>query len=175
MQMKAGADASISSWGPVNLDVFCIGTDNQLKHRPFRSGSGWHAWENQGGILTAGVDSVSWGNNRIDVVSRNSNSRMVHKAWDGSQFTAWTERGGSLAGTPTISSGALGHLDVLATAVDGNIWKRSYDLSWELDFGRVGVAGSEPDAVSWGPGRIDMAVRDPASGNIQHLLVDNNR
>ena len=169
MQMKF--DPGISSWGSGNLDIFCVGTDNSQKHRAYRP-DGWHGWENLGGILTAGIDAVSWGVNRIDMVSRNSNSKVVHKAWDGS-WSSWTDRGGSLSGsTPTIASHASGHFDIFASFVDGNVWKRSYELAWELDFGKVGGALSEPDAVSDDAGRFDMV--GLLNGNVRHASIRNN-
>jgi hypothetical protein len=170
MQMKF--DPGISSWSGGNLDIFCVGTDNAQKHRAFRS-DGWHGWENLGGILTAGIDAVSWGVNRIDMVSRNSNSKVVHKAWDGSGWSSWTDRGGSLSGsTPTIASHSNGHFDIFATFVDGNVWKRSYELAWELDFGKVGGAITEPDALSDAPGRFDMV--GLIGGNVRHGSIRNN-
>ena len=68
------SDPAVSSWGPGRLDVFYIGTDQQLKHR-FRwdGGSTWAPGEDTIGGLALDVTppgAVSWGPGRIDVFAR---------------------------------------------------------------------------------------------------------
>jgi hypothetical protein len=99
---------------------------------------------------------------------------MVQKAWTGS-WSPWTDRGGSLAAgvAPTIASHASGHFDIFATFQDGNVWKRSFDLGWEPDFGQVGGAITNPDVVSDDVGRFDMVGID-SNAMVRHASVRNN-
>jgi hypothetical protein len=163
---------TIASQGFGSLDMFCIGTDNQLWSRAYRSATGWGAWTARGGVLTTAADAQA-SNGRVDLVSRNSWNRLVHMSGNGSSFGGWSDIGGALTSRPTISSWQNGHWDTFGEGGDGNLWKRSYQGSWEINWSLVGGSASETDAFSWGPGRIDMVIRDRSSGNIRHLFVNN--
>lgn len=74
---------SISSSESGRLDVFGVGCweDNELYQKTYTA-SGWSGWGNDFGWLTSGVDAVSWGKKRIDLVGQDAfgNSSMMH-AW----------------------------------------------------------------------------------------------
>jgi Astacin (Peptidase family M12A) len=169
MQFEPG----ISSWSSGNLDVFCVGTDKAGKHQSWRSGVGWSGWENMGGVLTTGVDSVSWGPNRIDVVSRNSWNRIVRNAWING-WSGWADQGGSLSSsTPTIASKSVNHLDMFAQFADGTLNKLSWELGWEQSFGPAGGSPlAQPDVVSDDVARFDVV--GLSGGLVRHESVRNN-
>jgi hypothetical protein len=41
---------------------------------------------------------VSWGPNRIDVFAIGTDNALYHMAWDGSRWSDWEKRGGTLVG-----------------------------------------------------------------------------
>jgi hypothetical protein len=45
------------AWGPNRLDVFGLGTDNQMFHKAW-NGSAWSGWEGLGGVFTRPFHSI---------------------------------------------------------------------------------------------------------------------
>jgi hypothetical protein len=89
---------AVVSMGVGQLDVFVrAAADNQLYQQSFRS-NGWSGFIARGGVLTAGIDGVAIPG-RIDLVSRNSANKMVHKTFLNG-WSDWTDRGGFLQGDP---------------------------------------------------------------------------
>ena len=87
------------SWGSNRLDIFALGTDNQMFHKAWDGA--WHpsvtAWEPLGGVFASPPSVVSWGNNRLDIFALGTDNQMFHKAWDGAwhpSVTAWEPLGG---------------------------------------------------------------------------------
>ena len=73
----AAVGIAASSRGAGVLDVFVTGTDAHLWHKWF--GGAWHGFEDLGGgNLTTGPAAVSWDQNRIDIVSRATDSQLTH-------------------------------------------------------------------------------------------------
>jgi hypothetical protein len=79
--------------------------------------------------------------------------------WRNTSGTTWADTGLSMVGTPAVVSGAIsGHtFDVfyrdpsnrpVHAFFNGSTWQATSDLS--------GVIISDPSAISWGPGRIDV-------------------
>jgi hypothetical protein len=162
---------AVVSMGVGQLDVFVrAAADNQLYQQSFRS-NGWSGFIARGGVLTAGIDGVAIPG-RIDLVSRNSANKMVHKTFLNG-WSDWTDRGGFLQGDPTIATWAGGQLNIFGQASDNTTWKRSYNIEWEANWGPAGVGfAAQPDVVSWGVGRMDMVALD-ASGFVRHAFVEN--
>jgi len=87
----------------------------------------------------------------------------------GGPWSGWEDlESGTLYSGPGVSSWECGRLDVFARGTESELWHRSYTSSkvggegwsgWE-DLAPVGpTLNSDPDAVSWGDGRIDVFVR----------------
>jgi hypothetical protein len=91
----------VVSWDPNRLDIFGLGTDNQMYHK-YWNGSAWGpsvtGWEALGGIFGSAPAVVSWGANRLDIFGLGTNNSMFHKAWNGSAWlpspTGWEALGG---------------------------------------------------------------------------------
>jgi hypothetical protein len=73
------------SWGSDRLDIFGLGTDNQMYHK-WWNGSSWgpspSGWEPLGGVFASPPAVTSWGFNRLDVFGLGTNNEMFHK-WCG--------------------------------------------------------------------------------------------
>jgi hypothetical protein len=171
-------DLAVTTWGGGRVDV--LGIDaylNQVFHRWSSSGptglssaetwGGGPAWTGGGGI-----DAVAWGSGRLDWVTVSQNSTVVHGWYDGTIH--WEDTGfGPVVGTPTISSQGPNKLDVFVVyGGDGSnrIYQRSWNngwSSWFLTNGATGFSGGI-DAVSWGPGRIDIAATS-SDHQLKHL------
>jgi hypothetical protein len=91
----------VVSWGANRLDIFGLGTDNQMYHKAW-DGSNWQpsvtGWEALGGVFNSPPSAVSWGANRLDIFGLGTDNQMFHKAWDGSNWqpsaTGWEALGG---------------------------------------------------------------------------------
>jgi hypothetical protein len=79
--MKKPAIAVVT-WGPNRLDMFGLGTDNQLYHQAWSDGV-WGGWEGLGGALTSAPAVVSGGRDRADIFALGLDTGMYHQAWDG--------------------------------------------------------------------------------------------
>jgi hypothetical protein len=115
-------------------------------------------------------DLASSGPERLDLVVRVPDSSLRYRArTNGTWATKWTALGGSLTGAPVLISPEAGRLDVFACSYDGTVVHRVFAASawgaWQA-LGSAGSGCSGLDAVSWGPGRLDVVVRDGA--NLYH-------
>ena len=155
-----------ASWSSNRIDVVVRGTDNALWHK-FWDGRVWSGWNSLGGIANSDPTVVSWGPNRLDVFVRGTDNAVWQKFWDGRAWSGWSSLGGSLAGGLDASSWDSGRIDLFARGSDGGLIHNWYDGGrwnfWEPLGAPVtsagGTLGSDPTAVSWGPGRIDVFTR----------------
>jgi hypothetical protein len=167
-----------------NLDVFYRGTDNALWHLAW-DGSQWLPAESLGGLLNGDPTAVSWGANRLDVVMPGADGAVWHRWWNGTTWGGWESLGivhdlvagaagqsqefpEGFAGRVVATTWGAGRLDVFATDQIGFLWHRAFDgtrwAAWgELAGPSAGKGSlsvtSDPSAVSWGPGRVDVFVR----------------
>jgi Repeat of unknown function (DUF346) len=159
-------------WGANRLDIFGLGTDNQMYHKAW-DGNAWlpspTGWEPLGGNFSGGYQSlpvaVSWGPNRLDIFCVGSNGSLYQKSWDGGKWlpsqSGWTPLGGLFGSSPAAVSWAPNRLDIFALGSDQSMYHKFWDgkfwfpspTDWE-SFG--GVFNSPPAAVSWGANRIDI-------------------
>jgi Repeat of unknown function (DUF346) len=167
------------------LDVFAVGSDNQMYHK---SGDGDRNWSPYGtwealGQTGGGFDPntrpavVSWGPERMDIFGVGSDGQMYHKAWDSGSWSP-SETDWEALGTPTpddtfnnkiaaaATSIAANELNVFALSAAGpGFFNQMYHKAWRSDIGWTAaeVVGapaaylnSAPAAVSWGPNRLDV-------------------
>jgi hypothetical protein len=77
------------SWGANRLDIFGLGTDNQMYHKSwdgFQWGPSTTGWEALGGVFNSAPAVVSWAPNRLDVFALGTDNQMYHKYWDGTKW-----------------------------------------------------------------------------------------
>jgi hypothetical protein len=122
-------------------------------------------WESLGGVLTSKPAVASWGNGRMDVFVRGTDSQLWHKWWNGTQWIGWEPLGGVLASGPAVASWGTGRLDVFVRGTDNQLWHKWWDgthwLGWEP---LGGVLASGPAVASWGTNRLDVTVEGTDKG-----------
>jgi FAD binding domain/Repeat of unknown function (DUF346) len=166
------------SWGPDRVDVFGVGTDQQLWHWWQAGAGGWGGPEPRGGSLPGeGVSAVSWGPNRLDVFAAGQpNNNLYHWWWDGRAWGGPQSLGGSLpAETVSAVSWGPNRLDVFAPGQPGNqLYHWSWDgARWNGPEARGGVMNAEGvSAVSWAPNRLDVFAVEAGSGQLLHWQWD---
>jgi len=102
------------------------------------------------------------------MLNRGTDGALFHRWYDGGQWSTWQNLGQSFASAPTVTSWALGRLDVLLQGNDHALYHDWWDgSSWNIGENLGGVLASAPSAASWGAGRIDVFVRGP-DGTLWH-------
>jgi len=164
---------AVTSWAGNRLDLLAIRqSDSHLMHAS-NNGSGWSGFNQDfGGNATTtngALSAVSWGVNRIDWVSiRSDNSAVTHGFFDNGTI-GWESLGGAVSGVAIASQG-FNKLSVFGIGTDGNIYLNSWNNGWSGWGGITGTGGYSGaiDAVSWGPGRLDVAAVS-TSNQLKHL------
>jgi hypothetical protein len=182
----AGAVEAVS-WGPNRFDLFYPSNDGGIAHKYWDGhqwGPSFESEENLGGDLwkkTEGIAVSSWGENRLDVVAKGSNSNYIHKAWTGSDWypsgTDWEDLGGGPFDSPpaTVSWGP-GRLDVFGNrngTVRHRYWNSDHWSEWE-DFDGGPFKG-EIAATSWGPNRFDVWAINKEDHQLNHKFWDGSQ
>src|SRR6516162_7257001 len=96
--MKRNAIA-VAAWGSNRLDIFGLGTDNQMFHKYFNGawGPSPTGWEALGGEFNSAPAAVAWGPNRLDIFGLGTDNQMFHKYFNGAwgpSPTGWEALGG---------------------------------------------------------------------------------
>ena len=111
-------------------------------------------WESLGGILTSEPVAVAWGENRLDVFVRGTDTALWHKWWDGNNWgpsvTDWESLGGILTSEPVAVAWAENRLDVFVRGTDSALWHKWWDGN------------------NWGPSVTDWE----SLGGVIHLMTD---
>lgn len=166
------SDPHVVSRAPGGLDVIVRGTDNALQYKTYGA-SGWHPtsgpWENLGGDFLTEPTVASSGLGRLDVFFRGRDNWVYHKWLD---RYGWQPAGLGLRrlglnanSDPSavfVKSDYLlyGGLHVLGRASHDNSLRDHYFTNtwFYSELGGAPFWGT-PNAVSWGPGRLDVFVR----------------
>jgi len=153
--INPGWPLSVVSWGPKGsnrIDVFAVGTKNNLLHLYTNDGNDWGpkiggvpTWEDLGGELSSQPVAVSWAENRLDIFALGTDRQMYHKWWDHTQGKWMPSKSdwqggfpGILFEAPTVISRAPNNLDIFARGPGiGGSGERMYHLFW--------------DGSGWGP------------------------
>lgn len=95
--------------------------------------------------LTGSPAACSWGPARIDVFIRGPRGELLHRWWDGKDWSPFeslgmplTTGGGDRCGIPftgsvTACTWGPGRLDVFARALDANLYHAWWDGTWDHD------------------------------------------
>ena len=168
----------ISSRGPGLLDIYGFGPDSQTweSRQAPQEEWGW-TWpvplgSPQNAPLASNVTSVSWDSNKVDLFVRGSDNSLWTRGWDATgwkpQDQNWQNLGGQFASGFGAASWGSEHLDVFGVGTDSKLYQIQYHARFAAEWSSfkqveappVGLAaGSSPDAVSSGPGRIHLIVR----------------
>jgi RHS repeat-associated protein len=160
-------DPAVTSWGYGRLDVIAKSCSGPLQHKYFNLVGGWSSWEPLSPTPASSASVTAWSADRLDIVSRSSTNTLQHTWWTG---VAWytEDLGGCITGSPSISSGTFGHLDIFAQhcgTPTNNLDHKQYDsvsgwTAWETL--AYHITGS-PVSSSMGAGRIDVTAQDGTS------------
>jgi len=81
------ADATLSAvtWAPGRLDIFGLGTDDQMYHKSWEGnwGPSISGYDALGGKFNSPPCAVAWGPQRLDIFGLGTDNAMYHKWWDG--------------------------------------------------------------------------------------------
>jgi hypothetical protein len=158
---------AVVSWGADRIDIFGLGTDDQLYHL-YWDGNKWGPSigpQCLGGKWISSPTAVCWGPNRIDIFGLGTDRALYHLYWDGSKWgpSIGPERlGGAFKGVPSAVSWGPNRLDIFGLGIDNQMYHIYWDsvtAKWAPSIGPEGLGGtfnSSPSAISWGPGRLDV-------------------
>jgi len=168
-----GPGPGISSFRPGRLAVYGVGPDSRTweSRQDPQAQWGWSWPESlgspQNAPLASSVTSVSWDSNKVDLFARGSDNSLWTRGWDGAGWKPqndWRKLGGQFTSGFGAASWGFGHLDVFGVGADSKLYQIQYETGWSaftrVESPSVGLAGdAAPDAVSSGPGKIDLVVR----------------
>jgi hypothetical protein len=181
---------AVSSWGAPRIDIFGRGNDGFLYHNWTDDGVNWNFWEaprpNETGepiTIVNAPAAVAWGREiagalQINIFYLQSDDHIHWLRYD--ERFGWQDFGTVGANTvafnsaPAVTSWNANEFDVFARAGDGTLRRANWNgLQWskweKLTTFKIGTA---PGAVSWGSGRIDVAVVD-TNGGMHHSWLEN--
>lgn len=177
---------AVASWGGYRRDYFYVdATSLTLKHLwSTDRGVSVYGPEDLGGQFLQGTPAaVSWGFQRLDVVVKDSNGRLLHQAWDPSRFPGSHWQGlvfvpgllfGGAKGSPALASWGPGRLDLFYRDLGSQLAHRWFEGgAWNAGAAENlgGYCMSDPSATSWGDHRLDIVVANTAAG-ISHRAYD---
>lgn len=118
------------SWSSGRLDVVYRGCDDAIYHHWYTGA--WQPPESFGGCTMLAPSIASWGSTKLDVFHRGCGpwywEGVFHKSYNGSSWSAWTDRGGCLASAPRTDAWAPDWLNVLYRGCDSPA--NVYNLYW---------------------------------------------
>ena len=98
-----------ASWSGNRLDIFGLGTDNQMWQKAWTGNAWWPSptdWAPLGGKFNSPPAAVAWGPNRLDIFGLGTDNQIYHKAWTGNAWgpspTDWTPLGGKFTQTGAV-------------------------------------------------------------------------
>jgi hypothetical protein len=167
---------SAVSWGSGRVDFFGVGTNAGTYHRWGTPPTAWQQpwWDVLNGTLVSSPTAVSTAANQLDVFGIGTDGGAWSNHWSpDSQWPGWMNLGCpndviTFTGTLAAVSSGSGWISVFGLGDnDGNIWVQmglsgdpsSWSGEWLCLTPPAGVGlsfESDPAAVSWGPGRIDV-------------------
>jgi hypothetical protein len=161
--MKSCEHSKVSycSTGEGNLEIFHF-DNGQLKHKSINNDVHTpYAELDTPTPLIFGVSTCTWGSGRIDMVGVGTSYNVLHRYYNGSSWSSWTDLQGATTEPPTICTWGSGRLDIFVLGTDNAVWQRSFSSgnwgSWTSIEGEF-VFG--PSATSPGSGIIDVFAID---------------
>jgi hypothetical protein len=159
---------AVVAWSSDRLDIFALGTDNQMYHKAW-DGSAWYPsptdWDGMGGTFNSAPAVAAWGANRLDIFALGTDNQMYHKAWDGSSWLpspdGWDALGGAFNSAPAVAAWGANRLDIFALGTDNQMFHKAWDGSawypsptdWD---GMGGTFNSAPAVAAWSANRLDI-------------------
>lgn len=120
--------------------------------------------------LSSDPATISSANGRIDVFARGSDNALWHIVFASGQWSAWESLGGQLASGPTAASSGAARIDVFARSTANQLLHLISSNGQWSQWQTIGtlppyaLLTSDPSAVSFEPGRIEVFYRGPDGG-----------
>jgi hypothetical protein len=125
--------AAVVSWSAERLDIFGLGTNNEMFHKYWSPSTGWGpsqtGWEAIGGVFNSPPAVVSWSAERLDIFGLGTDNQMYHKYWSpttgwGPSQAGWEAIGGTFNSAPAAVSWAAERLDIFGLGTDNEMFHK---------------------------------------------------
>lgn len=148
--------AAVSS-GDGNTWAFARGTDNALWYRKY-NGSTWSDWGSLGGTLTSDPSATSMAPGDVHVYSLDGGNRIQGIFSTNGSWSSWGVLDNTTySAAPVVTSSQNGRIDLFVRNSDGTISYRKWFGAWQPTWNNLGYGAiTDPDATSWGTGRMDV-------------------
>ena len=127
---KITAVASAADSG--RLDMFTLGPDGAIYHKPLISGvreRSRNDWENIGHGISGSVTALSLDDGNLHVLGLNQEGNVLHKYWNGEKWVPslneWKNIGGKFGGQITAVSTEKGRIDLFAIGSDAQVYHKT--------------------------------------------------
>ncbi|MDH6132013.1 hypothetical protein P3T37_001398 [Kitasatospora sp. MAA4] len=131
----AGASPAVSSAtspGNGRIDLFGLGTNNNIWHKYWTPATGWTSWSPDLPALPAGIAPGSspaaslWQPNagEIEVYVRGKDRAIWNILYSGGRWGAWSSQGGALASNTTALSPGSNMIDLFAAGTNGSLYEK---------------------------------------------------
>ena len=87
--------------------------------------------------MNKGIAAVSWGRGRIDLFWADTDSALVHRAFEDGRWSEPESLGGTLTAPPAATAWAVDQLQVFAVFPDGQLWNRFWNGARWVDWERL--------------------------------------
>lgn len=140
---------------------------SKLTYNTYNNGA-WGSWRSiVGANVSTSASSVSMDGNRVDIFAKGINNDAVTATYNfaNDSWGGWSSLSGCIRGVPAAASWGNGRIDVFVLGCDPNnetsvLFQKYYNNGvWSTDWTSFGdfVGKYGVSAVSWAPGRIDLA------------------
>ena len=171
----ASSCSQVASRGLNRLDVFGIGTDNQMMYKSW-TGSNWHPspteWKSLGGRFQSPPVAVAWESSILSVFGLDNRGKMQHSHLG----TTWETLGGRFKSLPSVAYWGSNRLDIFGLGTDKQMYYKKWDGAWypsPTDWEPLGgLLTSRPSAVAWGSNRLDIFAIGDTDKQMYHKAWD---
>jgi Tfp pilus assembly protein FimT len=183
--IKADTSPAVARNDDGRLQVFVVGTNNQLYYRTQTSGgsSTWSGWTSLGPALRAGTDSVVIANSdgRLQAFVVGTNNALYYKAQTSPGSNTWSSSWASLGGgikvdtSPAVARNNDGRLQVFVVGTNNQLYYKTQTAAggstWSTSWTSLGGTlreNTDPAVVPNSDGRLDAFVMGPTSTGPQN-------
>jgi len=178
--VASGAGLAVTSRAVNRLDVFARNSSGGVSHRPWNGttwGTEWTSLGRPSDVTFIGDPTAhAQGTSRIDLLATGSDRHVYHKTWKtATGWSGWVDIGGTVSGSPAVTSRYDGKLDLFVLDSEGAVQHRYYNgSSWSAaaSLGKNSTAG--PAAMTNGPNRMTVFARDADGSLLTRMWVSSS-
>jgi hypothetical protein len=187
--IKADTSPAVARNDDGRLQVFVVGTNNQLDYRTQTSAgsSTWSGWTSLGPALRGGTDSVVIANSdgRLQAFVVGTNNALYYKTQTSPGSSTWSSSWTSLGGgikadtSPAVARNNDGRLQVFVVGTNNQLYYKTqtsadssgWSSSWTI-LGGILRENTDPAVVPNSDGRLDAFVMGPTGPANQRPTAD---